>query len=351
MIWLFVGCMIGLLVGASTAIIAPELNFSFEYVDWFLELPLGIFIFVISIFLHIVIHEVGHLLMGLVSGYRFVGLSILGYMVVKNPQNKLEFKRFKVPGIGGQCLMAPPEYSKDFAYKRYLLGGILANGVAIIICSLFIKWNLFSWIFIIVGAIVVLTNGIPMQFNDGKSVQLMAKDETNRKLMYVALKANALLYQGYDYTEMNEEYFLPLNTVGYSYLNTQHDIMRVNYFLNRLDFREAHRMLEDLWRQKNEISVPIFKTGIEGELLSVLCYLNPTDQRISELWNNSELQHFLKQPLMGNYRIKASYAKSEGDTRTAIDLLKASLDAQQNMPSAGDAKMEVKLAKFLLSKW
>ena len=80
-----------------------------------------------AVFLHIALHETGHLIAGKISGYGFVSIRIFTMTFIK-VNGKLKVKRFSMPGTLGQCLMSPPE-PKDgkFPYFFYNLGGSLIN--------------------------------------------------------------------------------------------------------------------------------------------------------------------------------------------------------------------------------
>ncbi len=64
---------------------------------FFLELYL-------ALILQIIIHEGGHLLFGLYSGYRFSSFRIGSFMWLKEG-GSLKLKRLSIAGTGGQCLM------------------------------------------------------------------------------------------------------------------------------------------------------------------------------------------------------------------------------------------------------
>ena len=57
--------------------------------------------------LQVVIHEAGHLICGLLSGYTFSSFRI-GSMMILKENGRFVTKRLKIAGTGGQCLMAPP---------------------------------------------------------------------------------------------------------------------------------------------------------------------------------------------------------------------------------------------------
>ena len=78
-------------------------------------------------FIHIVIHESGHLIGGLLSGYTFSSFRIGSFMLLKE-NGKLVSKRLKIAGTGGQCLMAPPEMvDGKFPVVLYNMGGSVMN--------------------------------------------------------------------------------------------------------------------------------------------------------------------------------------------------------------------------------
>ena len=58
--------------------------------------------------LQIIIHEAGHLLFGLFTGYSFSSFRIFSWMWVKEEEG-IRFRHLSIAGTGGQCLLAPPE--------------------------------------------------------------------------------------------------------------------------------------------------------------------------------------------------------------------------------------------------
>lgn len=58
----------------------------------------------IMILVQMVIHEAGHLVFGLASGYRFSSFRIMNFMWLKE-NGKIRHRRFSLAGTGGQCLM------------------------------------------------------------------------------------------------------------------------------------------------------------------------------------------------------------------------------------------------------
>lgn len=183
---------------------------------------LGVNLFVILVLfytfsiLQIIIHESGHLLFGLMTGYRFLSFRIFSFTLVKK-DGKLVRKKLKVKGIPGQCLMAPPEWKDDarYPYVRYNLGGGVLNLLSCILAVplFFLHIPFVSWMagmFIFSGVILGLTNLIPMSMgipNDGKNCLLCKQARANQRAFYLQLKINAMMSDGLTVKEMEPELF------------------------------------------------------------------------------------------------------------------------------------------------
>ena len=86
-----------------------------------------IFLAVFFMLVHIIIHEGGHLVMGLATGWKYLSFRIGSIALVKR-DGKLQWKKTTVVGTGGQCLMIPPECEPtECPFFLYLLGGGLFN--------------------------------------------------------------------------------------------------------------------------------------------------------------------------------------------------------------------------------
>ena len=76
-------------------------------------------------YLHVLLHEAGHLLCGRLCGYTLTSFRIGKWMLVRR-EGRWTISRFHIPGTGGQCLMCPPE-GDDSPIVLYNLGGGLLN--------------------------------------------------------------------------------------------------------------------------------------------------------------------------------------------------------------------------------
>ncbi len=173
----------------------------------------------IAIGLQIVIHEVGHLLFGLMTGYRFVSFRI-GSLIVYKREGKLHLGKYSLAGTGGQCLMTPPELQDGkMPYCLYNLGGSLLNLITAVLAyvgSRFVPSNLtlqMTLFFLgIVGLVFALTNGIPMHFstidNDGYNALSLGKNPEALRALWIQLKVNEQLTEGVRLKDMPEEWFV-----------------------------------------------------------------------------------------------------------------------------------------------
>lgn len=62
----------------------------------------------VALLFHMIVHEAGHLVFGLMTGYKFCSFRIASFMWLKE-NVKLKLKRLTLAGTGGQCLMTPPD--------------------------------------------------------------------------------------------------------------------------------------------------------------------------------------------------------------------------------------------------
>ena len=126
---------IGFLVGWISGGLLEDFlgGFFEEYIfsdSWYIEIfkmILVALVFLIGYILHIFIHEGGHLIFGLLSGYEFVSFRVGSFVLIRE-DGKFRFKRYNIPGTAGQCLMMPPEKKEgSFPFILYNLGGALTN--------------------------------------------------------------------------------------------------------------------------------------------------------------------------------------------------------------------------------
>ena len=172
----------------------------------------------LSWFLHIVIHEAGHLICGLLTGYSFSSFRIGSIMLLKE-NGKLVTKRLKIAGTGGQCLMAPPEMvNGTFPVALYNLGGPVFN---LVVSLAFVPvllgspkggyLALFSFLMVGVGIVCGMSNGIPLRTksvdNDGYNAISLRKNKNAMRAFWIQMKVSEQLRHGVRTKDMPDEWF------------------------------------------------------------------------------------------------------------------------------------------------
>ena len=111
----------------------------------------------ISIFLQLVIHEAGHLVFGLRSGYRFSSFRIGSILWLKQ-NGRIVCRRLSLVGTGGQCLMVPPQMQDGkIPVILFNLGGSIMNmaaGAVFLIIYLLIPGGTILSLFCLVTALI-----------------------------------------------------------------------------------------------------------------------------------------------------------------------------------------------------
>ncbi|MBQ9759805.1 MAG: M50 family metallopeptidase [Clostridia bacterium] len=184
----------------------------------FLSYILIICLIGVAYFLQVILHELGHMVLGLVSGYRFSSFRIGRTMLIKK-DGKMQWKRFSLAGTGGQCLMIPPDWEgKRPKTVMFLLGGCLFNLVfgALFLCLAYIFYDVF-WAMLffgacgVIGVLSFLLNGIPLRtdliVNDGYNALAMRRDPETARELCIHLVMNAKSVEGVRLCEMPAEWF------------------------------------------------------------------------------------------------------------------------------------------------
>ncbi len=173
-----------------------------------------------AIYLNMIVHELGHWLFGRISGYRFVSFRIGSLTWIRGGDGHIHFKRMKLIGTGGQCLLTPPDMKNGkIPVVMYNLGGCFLNLlVAGGLLAAFVFWPrefsmarliiLFASLF---GMVIALTNGIPMDTgmiaNDGKNALSLGNDPVAMRAFWLQLKINEMQTKGFRLKDMPEEWF------------------------------------------------------------------------------------------------------------------------------------------------
>lgn len=318
-------------------------------------------IFIIGFFIHIIIHEIGHLIFGLASGYSFVSFRIGSFTIVKE-DGKFKSKKFNIPGTAGQCLMMPPEL-KDGSYPFiiYNFGGVILNFIVstvsvlsfILMKDLGYPLNAILILFGLAGFVAALTNGIPLKIagiaNDAYNVKSIIKDEEARRGFYLQLRVNGLLSEGMRFKDMDYSTFeLKKDSDLANPLNTGIKLMEYNWYLDNMDFDNARICIDSLVPHFSKL-IPLYTYEINCERIFLELVSECNKDFIDRLYNK-QLKKYIKlsKYMMSKSRLLMAYeAFYNGDKAKAQEYYQELKGLYNNYPIKGEADMEIMLADWI----
>ena len=212
----------------------------------------------VALFFHMIVHEAGHLVFGLMTGYKFCSFRIASFMWLKE-NGKLKMKRLTLAGTGGQCLMTPPDMKDGkIPLVLYNLGGSFIN---IIIGALFlVGYLIFSdipflspilLIFAAVGFMTAMMNGIPMRMgtvdNDGYNAFALSKNKEAVEAFWVQLKVAEQSSKGVRLKDMPAEWFaVPTDEAMKNSMVATRCVFTCNRLMDEEKFEEADALMAHL---------------------------------------------------------------------------------------------------------
>lgn len=343
------------------------LKFGFNNpLDYIFETSGFLLVFILGFIVHIIIHEGGHLIFGLISRYSFVSFRVGSFMIIKDSE-KLRLKRFNIPGTAGQCLMMPPDLKDGkFPFILYNFGGVIMNLIISILgisFTIFLNGVLFPYngtldaILIlsgIAGILVVLTNGIPMKIggiaNDGYNALSMIKDENARKGFYIQLRVNGLQSQGIRIKDMDLEMFYLNDNVDLSNpLNTSMRLMEYNWYLDNMDLENARKTINTLIPYFNRL-VPIYRYEINCERI-FLELVGDCDKNFIDRLYDKSLKKYIKAAkfMISKKRLLMAYeAYYNKDEIKALGYYEEIKQLAEKYPVKGDSDMELMIANHIV---
>ena len=212
----------------------------------------------VALFFHMIVHEAGHLVFGLMTGYKFCSFRIASFMWLKE-NGKLKMKRLTLAGTGGQCLMTPPDMKDGkIPLVLYNLGGSFIN---IIIGALFlVGYLIFSdipflspilLIFAAVGFMTAMMNGIPMRMgtvdNDGYNAFALSRNKEAVEAFWVQLKVAEQSSKGVRLKDMPTEWFsVPTDEAMKNSMVATRCVFTCNRLMDEEKFEEADALMAHL---------------------------------------------------------------------------------------------------------
>jgi len=307
------------------------------------------------LYLHIIFHEGGHLLFGLLSGYRFSSFRI-GSLMLLQQDGKLRLRRFSLAGTGGQCLLEPPQPDEHgrIPVTLYNLGGCIVNLALAVLCAAILPLTapgtllrLFLQMSAVVGAAFAFINGLPLRLtavdNDGRNTLVMRRSIAQQEAFRVQMLANAETTRGARMRDMPESWFdLPAEAAAEGSMTAAVVVFRCNQLMDQHRFAEAEALICRLLETGSQL------VGIHRSLLicdKLLCLLLRGKKEAALALADKPLRQFMKSMKTFPSVIRTQYAIAllEQNDKQAQAALKQFDAVARRYPYTGDIEGEREL--------
>lgn len=305
---------------------------------------------VCAYWLVVIIHEAGHVCMGLLTGSSFVYFRIGSFMIYKN-QGKLKITRLNIPGTLGQGIMMPEECEEPSMIKGVLYhggGGFFNLLTALIILVTYpsVQNTYFKAFMIILGALSLalgLINLVPSNItvpSDGYNMRALIRSKADRKAIHQMLRI--LGYTDCSPSEIPLREFVVPEEGEFA---PAMKLMKGEYYLDAGNLAEAEELFAQSAR-KDTPNITFYRLLAEKDLLYCLLMRNADDSEITSLVDEELRASLENKADVSISRHRTLYAYYHLFTKEE-DKAKAEYEEAMRMiarqPDSSDGKMEMKL--------
>ena len=344
-------------IGCGIAVIPVIDYFMGEDSNFFIAL-MGLFLMLslmyVAIFLEMAIHELGHLVFGLLTGYKFVSYRVGSFTFIKE-DGKLKIKKFTLPGTGGQCLMAPPEYTPTMPYVLYNAGGAIFNFISsLIFILLFFPFSHIPFLssFLLMAAFISFGLGamniIPLIYgNDGSNIANIHKSEMERKAFWAQMKMAQMQSENIRLKDMPDEVFPVRSKEEVEGIMTSSAFAYYeSYLVDRGEFEEALNIAKEVI--SSPLLVGVLRTAVKCDEIYTLLLLGREKKEIDEIKDKKLIKEMkAMRGMLFVMRCEYAYALLyEGNVNKANEIRKAFDMAAETYPYVSEVEGE----RYLMDK-
>ena len=331
----------GLLIGKIT--FSNNINLLMTYLMLVLSIAA-------AVVLETAIHEAGHMLFGLLTGFRFLSYRVLS-LIVTYRDGKLSFGRYSIPGTLGQCLMGSPVSREKKPYFLYNAGGLIANLISAVIFYLIafrsdsVSVAVFFAVSGMYALIMFFSNGIPYKgsgvANDAENIREMHQHPEAIDSFYLMLDINEMLAEGKRTSDIPDEMLdLREATLNSGSLGASNILWLESRLMDQQKFDEAEKMIREI-RDKDYPLMDLQRNGLELDQKYIDClsgtFEDVTDKKLLKLIQAS------KSSSLSTIRYlyaRALYLKNE---KEANELLGKFASLEKGYPYKGEYQGEKEL--------
>lgn len=288
--------------------------------DFLIKLVVLYLFFMLTVLLHIIVHEAGHMIAALLRGWKFLSFMILG-VVLSRQEGRFRLSRFRLAGASGQCLMQPPQQGDtDLGITFYNLGGVLANLLLTLasVIPLLTDYESLSWAaasflttLVVTGVFIILMNGVPHCLagipNDGMNILKLRKDAFSSQVFLDAMRVMGYLMQDEE-KQLNSMPYLcdgkeldPMNAMHVMAVSTD-----LSLAMSRMDFEKAREILKRIEPYEKKI-VPLYRYEMTFDRIFLTCTLSHEKEAIADLLDESFLRYLKQQSAFRPSALRVQY--------------------------------------------
>lgn len=307
---------------------------------------------VLSFLLHMVVHELGHLVFGLLTGYTFLSYRIFSWSIIK-VNGRIVLKKQKQNAALGQALMVPNEKwdPENYPYQLYMSGGLIFNAAALVIAVVLYQLSVLPMIpvliFSAIAVFFLLSNGVPRELNDGAVLKKGRQKKEYRKMMYHQLWTIYYLFNGKALNQLPLESFERSESIPLEDPYTVY-VMRLSYYKELSEFRfdSAFEILEQQYEAVDKLTI-YDKIMLKAEKLFCLS-IQQRATEAKELFQDAEIQAFKDREFVTIKRVLAAYFLFvEVDSKKALTFVEEGLKLIQTDVLDPQIKTEEILLRWL----
>lgn len=316
-----------------------------------------------AVLIQIVIHEAGHLIFGLLSGYQFCSFRILNLMWIRS-EGRIRLKRLSIAGTGGQCLMAPPDLQNgEMPVLLYNFGGSILNAcsaVAFFGLSFLFRAGSSARVFMLLLSIVgfgfALMNGIPMRSgtvdNDGRNAIALRKNPEAVRAFWIQMKVAQKISEGTRLKDMPPEWFvLPSDAAMENGIIAGVGVLACNRLMDEHRFEEADRAMAHLLAFAKG-TAGLYR-GLMQEERIFIELIGPCRPEVLDRMMDREQEKLMKAMKRYPSVLRTEYARSllrERDERKAEKILMLFERYAESYPYPCEIQSEKELIKIVLER-
>lgn len=293
-LFILVGFAIGFGVGEGIIHFAKGGVSSIDMMKLVIALIATAVALIVGVFANTILHEAGHLVGGLLTGYKFLSFRIFN-LTLQKEDDGWRWKKFNLMGTAGQCLMSPP-HTEQVPYFWYNVGGLMVNLLICVVSAAllyFFDLPMIPFVFCVMllatGSGFLLLNAIPMTPsgvpNDGKNILTLWRHPEQRRYFHNMLAVAAEQSRGTRVKEMPEEWFASAPvTKASTAMEVSSRNLHYARLMDEMRFDEAREIAEEMMAQEEALPQLFLMEVASDRLLLELATLRRSDV-IDALWN------------------------------------------------------------------